>query len=342
MKRNYFIFTLLTIMMLVFVTGCGTSNRAKLAEDKINVVTSFYPLYDFTKKIGGEHVNVINLVPAGVEPHHWSPKSRDIKNVTDSDLFVYQGAGFEGWVDEFLKSLSKDAKVKPLMASEGISLIDADGHSHDDGHDHGKEEAHDHPHEGHDHGKEEEKAHANDGHDHGVGQYDPHAWLSVKNSKKMAENIKNQLVAIDGANKADYEANYAKLAKQFDDLDAKFKAEIAKTARKDIVVSHQAFGYLAHDYGLTQKSIMGLTADAEPTAQQMKDINKFIRDNNVTYIFFEELVSDKLAKTLANDAGIQTLVLNPLEGLTEEQLNAGQDYFSVMELNLNNLLKALQ
>ncbi|WP_442601241.1 metal ABC transporter substrate-binding protein [Paenibacillus sp. KN14-4R] len=315
MKRTFFNFTWIIILVLILTTGCSTSNKAKLSADKINVVTSFYPLYDFTKKIGGDHVNVINLVPAGVEPHHWTPKSRDIKNVTDSDLFIYQGAGFEGWVDEFLKSLSKDSKVKPLMASEGVSLITTDNH---------------------------EDEHADEHADHAHGQWDPHAWLSPMNAKKMAENIKNELIAVDAAHQSDYEANYAKIMKQFDDLDMKFKTEIAKTSRKDIVVSHQAFGYLCRDYGLTQKSIMGLSAEAEPTAQQMKDINKFIRDNNVSYIFFEELISDKLATTLAKDAGIQTLVLNPLEGLTDEQIKAGMDYFSVMEINLNNLLKALQ
>ena len=127
-----------------------------------------------------------------------------------------------------------------------------------------------------------------------------------------------------------------------DQLDNKFRTQLAPLPNKDIVVTHQAFAYLAKEYGLTEKPIMGLSPDAEPTSKDMQEILQFIKDNHVKYIFFEELVSDKLAKTLAKDAGVQTMVLNPLEGLTEEQIKQRADYISIMENNLNNLIKALQ
>jgi zinc transport system substrate-binding protein len=312
------------ILTLSVLTGCTSSTEEVLAKDKVNVVTSFYPLYDFARKIGGDHVNVINLIPAGIDPHHWSPKSRDIKLVSDSELFLYQGVGLEGWVDDFLQSLHKDAKVKPVKVSDGATLIPISGeHNHD---------AHD----------ANEASHANDGEQHREGEWDPHLWLSPMNAKKMAENIKNALIEVDEAHKADYEANYNKLAIQFDELDVEFKNEISKLPRKEIVVAHQAFGYLAHDYGLEQKAIMGISAEAEPTAQDMMKINKFIREHQVKYIFFEDLVSDKLAKTIARDTNVETLVLHTLEGLTDEQSKNGEDYFSMMRKNLNNIVKALQ
>ncbi|WP_218033947.1 metal ABC transporter substrate-binding protein [Paenibacillus koleovorans] len=306
------IITIMLSAVSVFaLTGCGQSN-VKLDPAKVNVVTTFYPLYDFSRQIGGEHVNVINLVPAGVEPHEWSPKSRDLKNMTQAQLFVYNGAGFEGWVHDFLDSRKDNAKPIVIEASQGIPLLNA---SEEEGHDH------DHKHEA------------------GV---DPHVWVSPKSAIRMAESIKNGLIQVDQAHKADYEANYARLAAQLQALDAKFKDSLAKAPRKEIVVSHQAFSYLARDYGLTQMPIMGLSPDSEPTAKDMMAINKFVKEHQVKYIFFEELVSDKLAKTLAGDAKIETLVLNPLEGLTEEQIRAGENYISVMERNLQNLLKALQ
>lgn len=300
----------------VLLTGCGGSS-IELAEGKINVVTSFYPLYDFTQKIGGGHVHVVNAVPSGVEPHDWAPKSRDISRINQADLFVYQGAGFEGWVDELLESKKKEAKVIAVEASLGAALIPAD-----------------HEEEEHGHGTKEE--HRDE------SGYDPHSWLSIANAKKMAENIKNGLVQVDAARKAEYEENYKLLAERLDQLDQKYKTELAKVQKKAIVVSHDSFAYLCKDYGLTQMPIMGLTADSEPTAQDMKAINDFVRENQVQYIFFEELVSDKLSKTLAKDAKIETLVLNPLEGLTDDQVKAGEDYFSVMDKNLQNLVKALQ
>jgi zinc transport system substrate-binding protein len=286
-----------------------------MVEGKINAVTTFYPLYDFTKSIGGDHVNVINLVPAGVEPHDWSPKSRDLKNMTKAELFIYNGAGFEGWVHDFMDSKKKDSTQLVVEASNGIKLIEA---------------------------AEEEEGHKDD-HDHGdESGYDPHVWVSPKSARLMAETIKNGLVQVDAAHKADYEANFSKLDKELAALDTKFTEALSKTVKKEIVVSHQAFSYLARDYGLTQKAIMGLSPEAEPTSKEIVEINKFVKENNVKYIFFEELVSDKLAKTLANDAKIETLVLNPLEGLTSEQVQAGENYITVMEKNLQNLLKALQ
>jgi zinc transport system substrate-binding protein len=315
-------------LFTVFLAGCGSSSSEKtMVDGKINVVTSFYPLYDFTRKIGGDHVNAINLVPAGVEPHDWSPKSKDMSNMTNAQLFVYQGAGFEGWVHDFLDSLKSDSSVKVVEASKGANLIKA---SSEDGHDHG---------------------HAVDGHSEPASSssskgeealYDPHLWLSPTNAKIMAQNIKESLIEVDPAHKAEYEQNYEKLAAQLTDLDARFKQELSKTTKKEIAVSHQAFGYLCHDYGLTQMPIMGMSPDSEPTAKDLQQIQAFIKEHNVKYIFFEELVSDKLAKTLAKDAKVDTMVLNPLEGLTEAQLNAGEDYLSVMDSNLKNLLKALQ
>ncbi|MFF2153750.1 metal ABC transporter solute-binding protein, Zn/Mn family [Paenibacillus chitinolyticus] len=320
MKRRR-ILTGLTLAISLLLAGCGGGQKSAVAEDKINITTSFYPLYDFAVKVGGSHVNVINLVPAGVEPHDWTPKGRDIKNISDSQMFLYQGAGFEGWVDDFLKSL-KDSKVKPVVASTGVELLKAGEEAHD--HDHGS-------------GKDEHSHTGEAGKD-----TDPHAWLSPKNAKKMSENIKNALVEIDPTHKSDYEANYSAYAAKLDALDKQYKDSLTGLPKKEIAVSHQAFAYLCHDYGLTQMAIMGLSPDAEPTAQDMKKMREYIGEHGIKYIFFEELVSDKLAKTLAKDAKVETLVLNPLEGLTEEQVKQGKDYISVMEENLKNLMKALQ
>lgn len=300
--KKILLIALLAVMAMLIV-GCGSSSKATLVEGKVNVVTSFYPLYEFTKEIGGEYVNAINLVPAGVEPHDWSPKSRDIKNMTQAQVFVYQGAGFEGWVKDFLGSLSADSTLKVVEASQGANLIKTAEN------------------------KEE---------------FDPHAWLSPLNAVKMANNIKDALISADPAHKEAYERNYASYAAKLNDLDARYKKELGQTSKKEIAVSHQAFAYLCRDYGLTQLAIMGLSPDAEPTAQDLKKMNEYIKEHQLKYIFFEELVSDKLAKTLANDAKVDTMVLNPLEGLTEEQAKAGETYISVMDKNLKNLVIALQ
>lgn len=306
------------LLLAALLSGCSRSAAEnEIDPKKINVVVSFYPLYDFASKIGGDFVHVMNLVPAGVEPHDWSPKSNDLKVLTKSQLFVYEGAGFEGWTKDALKTLGKNGAPLVVEASQGVSLLKAEEGAG----------ASDH---------QNDSAHSDEP---GV---DPHIWLSPLNAKVMGDNIKKALIQADPAHQADYEANYKAFAAKLDSLDGKYKQALSGVKSKQLVTSHQAFAYLCRDYGLTQMPIMGLAPDAEPTAQEMKTINQFIKDNNVKYIFFEELVSDKLAKTLANDAGVGTLVLIPLEGLTEAQQKSGQDYFSVMESNLQHLVQALQ
>ncbi|MGO4541674.1 metal ABC transporter solute-binding protein, Zn/Mn family [Paenibacillus sp. 2TAB19] len=314
----------LVAAIALLTAACGnTSNNTNTAEgnteqnDKLSVVTSFYPLYFMAKEIGGEHVKVDNLVAAGVEPHDWTPKSRDLSTASNANLFLYHGAGLEGWVEDFQKGLSKDSGVAVKGMSEGITLIHGE-----------EEEEHEHEHEG-------EEDHDHEG-------LDPHTWVSPKSALILAENIKDSLIEADVTHKADYEQNFAALQEKLVAIDAEYTAELTKASKKDIVVSHQAFGYLARDYGLNQVAIMGLSPDAEPRAQDLLEIAKFVKENDVRVIFFEELVSDNLAKTLADEADVETQVLNPLEGLTSEQEKAGDSYLTLMERNLQYLSQALQ
>jgi zinc transport system substrate-binding protein len=321
---------LLLTFMLMAMTACGGNSNAgsesnntttspaatdaadQATDEAISVVTSFYPLYFLASEIGGKHVAAFNLIPAGVEPHDWTPKSRDITTASKAQLFLYHGAGLEGWVDGFLSGLDKNSGVITKEMSEGITLIAGSGEEH------AEEEGHDH------------------------GDMDPHTWVSPKSALKLAENVKNSLVEIDAANQADYEQNYEQLKQKLETIDQAYTEQLAQVPNKNIVVSHQAFGYLARDYGLKQVAIMGLSPDAEPRAQDLLKIAKFVKENNVKYIFFEELVSDQLANTLAGEADVDTMVLNPLEGLTPDQEKAGDTYLTLMERNLQNLVQALQ
>ena len=304
-----------TLLLLMMLTACGPKSSGSIVEGKVNVITTFYPIYEFASEIGGEDVNAINLLPVGVEPHDWTPRSQDIINTSKAQLFLYNGAGLEGWVPNFLKSLDSDSEAKAVEVSQGVELITTDG---DDGHDH-----------------------AGDG-DTDSLHTDPHTWVSPKSALVMAKNIKDSLQSIDPGHTAGYEERYQKLVERLTALDSKFTAELGKLPNKEIVVSHQAFAYLARDYGLTQHAIMGLSPDAEPRGQDLLDLAALVKKDGIRYIFFEELVSDKLAKTLAGETGVSTMVLNPVEGLTETQEKNGDNYFTLMEKNLQNLILALQ
>lgn len=331
------------------LAGCsgGQAGQAKKNDgSKPKVYTSFYPMYDFTSKIGGDKVEVANLVPSGTEPHDWEPSAQDLVKIGESDLFVYSGAGMESWVDKIDENV-KDGKLVKVEASKGVELIKGDDHDHEDAHDDhkdAKDDHHDHEdaHDDHKDAKDDHHDHE-DAHDHHHhGEYDPHVWLSPMNAKTQMKNILEGLVKIDPKNKDYYQKNFDTYSKKLDELDTKYKTEISKTSKKDIIVSHEAFGYLCKAYGLNQIGIEGISPDSEPDAAKMREVAEFAKKNKVKYIFFEELVSPKVSETIAKEVGAKTEVLSPLEGLTEEQIKDGQDYFSIMERNLTNILAALK
>ncbi|MFV0412744.1 MAG: metal ABC transporter substrate-binding protein [Oscillospiraceae bacterium] len=302
-------------------TGSGAAAQQASSgqtEEKLLVYSSFYPMYDFTQKIGGERVEVVNMVPAGTEPHDWGPAATDIVGLEKADVFVYNGAGLEHWVEDVLAALGNKSLVV-AEASAGISLLE--GHAHED--------------EEEEHAEEEE-------HDEEESAYDPHVWLNPQYVKVEAENIKNALIQADPAGAEYYEENYKAFAAKLDVLDTEFESTLAGLPGKTIVVAHEAFGYLCSRYGLTQMGIEGLSPDSEPDAARMAEVIDFVKQNNVKVIFFEELVSPKVAEAIAAETGAGTEVLNPIEGLTQEQIDAGDDYFSLMRQNLKALEKALQ
>lgn len=320
MLRALAMTALVSAAMLSGCTRAAAPNPAAKADameskKMLKVMASFYPMYDFAAKIGGDKAEVITLVPSGTEPHDWEPAAADIRNLEEADLFIYSGAGMEHWVDDVLASLDNKDLIS-VEASKGVALRDGHSHSHE----------------------EEEGA----GEPDEEGQYDPHVWLSPLNAEKEMENIKNAYIKADPDNRDYYEANYELYASRFAELNQKFKDTLSPLPNRDIVVSHEAFGYLCDAYGLNQVGIEGLSPDSEPSPARMAEIIDFVRANHVRVIFFEELVSPKVAETIAKETGSSVQVLNPLEGLSDEELESGADYFSVMEENLKQLEAALK
>ena len=303
-------------LILLLFTGCGSSRNPstpgkgghKLQNGKLSVCASFYPMYDFARKIGGGKVLVTNMVPAGTEPHDWEPAASDIVTLEKADVFVYNGAGLEGWAKGVLASL-QNRNLIPVEASKDVPLLK---------------------------GQSSEKKKGNN------PSSDPHVWLNPQYAKKEMENIKNGFVKADPGNKSYYEANYAKYAGETDQLDRELKDTFSALPKKDIVVAHQAFGYLCEAYGLHQIGVEGLVPDSEPDPARMAEIIELARKHDVKVIFFEELVSPKVSETIADAVGAKIAVLNPIEGLSEKQLASGDDYFSVMRQNARALKKALQ
>lgn len=301
-----------------FLTACGKKEEEK-EEIKMKVVVSNYPMYDFAKRIAGDTLEIVNLVPAGVEPHDWEPNVQDIAQLEEAKAFIYNGAGMEIWVDKVLESLN-NKELLALEASSGVALLKAEEQEEEHHHEH---------HTDHEHEAMEEHHHH--------GEWDPHVWLSLREAEVEVKNIKDLLVELNPEQKDFYEDNYQKTIQEFQALDQEYQRKLVDFIGREIVVAHEAFAYLCRDYGLKQLGIEGVFADAEPSPAKMKEIVDFVKEHQVKVIFFESLASPKVAEAIARETGATTAMLNSLEGLTEEEMKAGKDYLSVMRENLEAL-----
>lgn len=294
----------------LLLAACGNSTVSQ-EDGKLDIVTTFYPVYEFTKQVAGDEANVNLLVKAGTEVHGYEPSAKDIARIQEADAFVYENENMETWVHDIEDSIDTE-KVVVISATEGMLLLPG-----------GEEE-----HEGHDHSEE--------GHSHA---YDPHVWLSPERAITLVETIRDGLIAQYPEKKAVFEENAAAYIEKLTALDAKYSETLSVAKQKYFVTQHTAFAYLALDYGLKQVSITGVSADEDPTPTRLAELTEYIKNYGIKYIYFEENASKSVAETLAKETGVQLDVLNPLESLTDEAMKNGEDYISVMEDNLTALEK---
>ena len=296
------------VLAALGLTGCALAacggGPASGGNGKVDVVAAFYPLEYVTTKVGGDHVRVTDLVKPGVEPHDLELNPQQVGAVSQAGLVVYL-KGFQPAVDQVVDGEAKDraldaATVTPLLG----------GHTPIEG-----GEAH----------RDETGA-------------DPHVWLDPTRLAAIADAVAARLGKVDPAHAADFTRNAGALRTTLTALDGEYRAGLAHCTSRSIVTSHNAFGYLAHRYGLTQVGITGLTPDTEPTGARLAEVAQLARREKVKVIFFETLVSPKIAETLAAEVGARAEVLDPIEGL---KAGNDADYISVMRSNLATLRSAL-
>ena len=277
-------------------SGSVSSARAPSQEvQKIKIVTSFYPLYEIARTVGGEYVDVQNLVPPGAEPHDYELTPKDISRVFGSSILFVNGGGLEPWF----------GKISSEAQQQGVRIIDAS-------------KLVDEPLPG-----------------------DPHFWLDPLYYMKEVDNFEKTLSGVDPSRRDYYSANARKFAAEILALSGDFESGLQNCSFREFVTNHAAFGYLARRYDIEMIPITGLSPDAEPSPKNLAALTDLLKSKNIRYVLVETLVSPKIAETLAREVGAQTSVLNPLEGLADEDIARGQSYVSVMRENLNNLQIAM-
>jgi zinc transport system substrate-binding protein len=289
--------------------GSGGSGGGSGDGDGIAVLASFYPLQYVAEQVGGDLVSVDTLTPPGAEPHDLELSPAQVDEVGRADLVVYLSE-FQAAVDD---AVDANPPAHVVDAAQDTELHAAE-HSED--------------------GEEEDA----DGHgDHEHGSLDPHFWLDPSRLPAVADDVAAQLAEIDPGHADEFQANAEAFAQRMADLDAEYETGLATCESRTIVTTHEAFSYLAERYDLEQVGISGVDPEGEPSPARLAEVGKVVRDEGVSTIFFETLASPKVAETLADELGVDTAVLDPLEGLTDDT----QDYVSVAQANLETLRTAL-
>ncbi|MCL6733564.1 metal ABC transporter substrate-binding protein [Streptomyces neyagawaensis] len=298
-------------LSLTTLSACSTDSAAAGNTDKFDVVASFYPMAFLAERIGGEYVNVTNLTEPGQEPHDLEISARQTAQLQESDAVLYL-KGLQPAVDDAVDQSEINTKI------DAGSLTSLEEHGNEVG---GHAAEHD------DHEHEE------------LSGKDPHVWLDPVKYAEIAKGVGAAFEKADPDHASTYKTNTEALVEKLDALNDQYENGLKNTKTKVFITTHAAFGYLAERYGLVEEAISGLDPESEPSGARVRELEKMAKADGVTTVFYETLVSDKTAKTIAADAGLKTDVLDPIEGITEK--SRGKDYFSVQEANLKALQTAL-
>ena len=285
----------------------GVPVQGEQENERVQLVTTLYPLEFFAERIGGDLVEVTNLVAPGVEAHDFEPSPGHMRLMRGADLIVYNGLGFEPWMDRALAGLSDGSRI---IVEAGRDLAGPAASS-------------------------------------GAGlatdrEVDPHVWLDPTKAAKQAEKIRDALIGVRPDSQSVFEANAQIVIEELSNLDGEFKAGVLNCRLDTFVAAHAAFGHLANRYGLVQVPISGLSPESEPSPGALAELTRRVKETGVKYVLAESIGSQRLPETVAAETGAEVLVLHPLAALTPQQADDGDDFMSVMRENLQTLKTVLE
>lgn len=312
--------TLTIVVILILCFGIGywafyilkkqsTTSQNSISDiKKLKVVTTLFPIYDFAKNIGKDKIEVMLLLPPGVEAHSFELTPGDVIRINQADILIYTNKFMEPWISDIIKGVT-NKNLLIVNTSEDIKLIPAVFHDADEP----------------------------------AGSMDPHIWLDFDNAKMMVNSIAKAFIDKDTSNKAFYEKNAIHYNQLLADLDKDYKSTIISCKLKKIIYAgHYAFGYLAKRYGLDYIAAQGISPDSEPTVRDLAVLIDQINKDNIKYVFYEELASPRIAEMLSKETNTDLLLLNAAHNISKEQLEKGISFTEIMKNNLNNLKIGLE
>lgn len=308
-KKLLYLITVILLMMSLVACNKNTDTKQTTkiesnGNEKIKIAVTFNPLKEFAEAVGGDKVQVETIIPNGSEPHDFDPRAKDLINIENADIFVYNGLNMEPWVDKVISNLQNKDLVK-VESSKNVKAIEVEEHE-----------------------SEEDQEH---------GDYDPHTWLGLTSAKVQAKNITDALIKIDEKNKDFYEKNYKQFEGELDKLLNEYQPKFQALKNKNFVTGHAAFAYFCRDFGLKQNSVEGVFAEGEPTPKKLKTLTDYCKENKVKTIFVEDMVSPKVSETLAKEVGADIKTI-----YTVESSEDNKSYIQSMESNIKEVYESLK
>jgi zinc transport system substrate-binding protein len=326
---------ILTVILVVLLAsalfGCtqnqNTSDFSAESEnkEKIKIVTTLFPQYDFARQIAGDKAEITLLLPPGAESHSFDPKPSDIITINNADIFIYTGKYMEPWAEKIIQSTDSDS-INILDVSNGITL---------------EKEEHEHEEDEYEEDEIENSGeHGGDEHNH---EYDPHIWTSPVMAKKMVDNIAASLCYVDSENASYYKSNAENYKKQLDELDSEFSDIVSTGVRNKIYFGGRfALHYFTEQYGLEHESAYdNCSSETEPNARDIAQIIDEIKENEIPVIYYEELTDPKVSRSISEDTGVEMLLFHSCHNISKDDFEKGVTYLDLMKQNAENLRKGL-
>lgn len=303
------LFLCFLVLFLLF-WACQQAEDQSESDGKLKVVATIFPIYDFARNIGGDRVKVTMLLPPAADAHNYELKPEDIVKVSKADIFLFTNFEMEQWAYKIIKAAGEKTNVLAVETGSGTILLPLN---------------------------------ESDGHEKDASKFDPHIWLDLDNAQKMVDNIANSFIKKDSRHSDYYLKNAQKYKLKLIALDQRYRTELTKCQTKTILhAGHWAFAYLAHKYDLIYIAAYNASADAEPSPQNIFALVKKIKEQNVPYIYYEDLVAPRLAQTIAKETGTGLLKLSNGHDISKKDMKSDLSFTSLMEANLETLKKGMQ
>lgn len=334
MKMKRITFMLALLLMILLLTSCNKEEIITgLKEPEVKAYTTIYPIQFVLENIGGDTVSVQSVYPPGVDAHTFEPTSKDMTEIATSDIFIYFGPSLEGFVQSAAKTLADEPVT--LMSLEDYPELfetstDQDSEVEED------EDASriDYGHHGHRHHSEQDHPH------HHYGGVDPHIWIDPVRMITLTDIITDKLIELNPKDEELYTHNKNELVRRLQKLDRLYADTLATKEHKYLVVPHAAYGYWEDRYGIKQIAVSGLSPSQEPSQKYLADIIQLAKEYDLEYVFYEQNTPDKLIEIIQEEINADVLTIHNLSVLTEADMENNEDYFTLMEYNLNVLNEA--